>query len=140
MLQFAACIKLYDGKWQTFGFHCYSRLSLYDISECIFNTHGYIWCLEIAFFMAKSLLPVLKFRPEVVKYQKAQVVFQHGPIVTSDNNSVFQSTSGGLIDESNVEEGRELGDGSFGVVRAGVWRNGNKRINVAIKTLKVSFI
>ena len=64
--------------------------------------------------------------------------FQHGPIVTSDNNSVFQSTSGGLIDESNVEEGRELGDGSFGVVRAGVWRNGNKRINVAIKTLKVS--
>ena len=69
--------------------------------------------------------------------ERASFSIKHGPIVT-DTSSVFQSTSGGLIDESNVEEGKELGDGSFGVVRAGVWRNGNKRINVAIKTLKVS--
>jgi len=36
--------------------------------------------------------------------------------------------TGGLIDEGNIEEGGELGDGSFGVVKEGIWKNGSKRI------------
>ena len=44
---------------------------------------------------------------------------------------------GALIEETSIEVGEELGDGSFGVVRAGIWSNGNLKIPVAIKSLKV---
>ena len=48
--------------------------------------------------------------------------------------------TGGLIDESSIVEGAELGDGSFGVVLSGMWTKGNAQIPVAIKSLKLNDI
>ncbi|CAD5121014.1 DgyrCDS9557 [Dimorphilus gyrociliatus] len=41
-----------------------------------------------------------------------------------------------LVDERDLKVEDKLGDGSFGVVRLGIWKRGNESIKVALKILK----
>ena len=79
----------------------------------------------------KRLLAAVKKAKKVEK----KYVKKHGHI--SDKAATLKS-GGHLIDEANIALGPELGDGSFGVVREGIWTPSKSRqVKVAVKSLKL---
>ena len=72
----------------------------------------------------KRLLAAVKKAKKVEK----KYVKKHGPILDKTANSTLNASAGHLIDESHIALGPELGDGSFGVVREGIWSNKGRQV------------